>query len=216
MIKEKKQWNNKVAKYSLLASAALTVLNACGKDEEEPNDPDIIETDVVPDISVSSSINAVDVRVFDLNNDGTSDVNIGISNYSSVNGQYVTDINIAYVEGLNDTELLTQEETFTIAGAPFTDTVVSPITEGNTIGASQVIWDDYFAILGISGLYYNQNYTVGQFFGQDKYVGLRIPVAGNLHYAWLRLSLSADGTAVTVKEYAFRETPNTPINAGDK
>jgi hypothetical protein len=216
MIKEKKHWNNKVAKYSLLASAALTVLNACGKDEEEPNDPDIIETDVVPDIAISSSTNAVDVRVFDLNNDGTSDINIGISNYSGVYGQYVTDFNIAYVEGLNDTELLTQEETFTVAGASFTDTVVSPINEGNTIGASQVIWDDYFAILGLSGLYYNENVSVGQFFGQDKFVGLRIPVAGNLHYAWMRLSLSADGTAITVKEYAFRETPNTPINAGDK
>jgi hypothetical protein len=32
----------------------------------------------------------------------------------------------------------------------------------------------------------------------------------------MRLSLSNDGSTVTVKEYAYRETPFTPINAGDK
>lgn len=213
------QWNNKVAKYSLLASAALTMLNACGKDEEDPNDPDINETDINPDISLSAPINNFDVREFDLNNDGIMDVVVGIDNYS-YSYQLPTEINNSYVEGVNGTELLTQEETFTFNSIyygpiSYTEIVVKPLAEGNTIGPSQDIWDDY-GFLGISGVYYGQSVRVGQFLGQDKYVGLRIQTAGNTHYAWMRLSLSNDGSTVTVKEYAYRETPFTPINAGDK
>lgn len=205
-------WDKKLTKYSLLASAALTMLNACGKDEEEPNDPDISETDLIPDISLSSAINSVDARDFDLNNDGIMDLTVGIENFA----QYGSDINISYIEAQNGSELLTQEETFTEFPGPFTDTVITPIAEGNTIGPSQVIWNDYFTLLGTSGTYFNQNIAFGLFFGQDKYVGVRIPIAGNTHYAWMRLGLTNDGSSVTVKEYAYRETPFEPINAGDK
>ena len=220
MKKTKNQWNKKVAKYSLLASAALTMLNACGKDEEEPNDPDIIETDITPNLSLSAPSNDVDGREFDLNNDGIIDVTLGIYNYTS-NVQPLTDINSSYLEGVNGTEILTQEETFTFNsiyyGGPttYTEVVIKPMSKGSAIGASQVTWDD-FGNLGTAGEYYNQNIRVGQFLGQDKYVGFRIPVAGSTQYAWMRLSLSNDGSSVTVKEYAYRETPNTPINAGDK
>ena len=215
----KNQWNKKVAKYTLLASAALTMLNACGKDEEEPNDPDITETDINPDITLSPQINAADAREFDLNNDGVMDVSVGIENYT-YSGQPPSNFTYSGVEGMNGTELLTQEESF-IFNSPnygaitLTEDVVTPITEGSTISSSQVTWLDY-GILGGAGVYINENITLGQFFGQDKYLGLRIPVAGNIHYAWMRLGMSNDGTSVTVKEYAFRETPFTPINAGDK
>ena len=121
---------------------------------------------------------------------------------------------------MNGTELLTQEESFTFNSPNYgpitiTEDVVTPIAEGSTISSSQVTWLDY-GILGAAGIYNNENVTLGQFFGQDKYVGLRIPVAGNTHYAWKRLSFSNDGSSVTVKEYAYRETPFSPINAGDK
>lgn len=219
MTKTKNQWNKKVAKYSLLASAALTMLNACGKDEEEPNDPDINETDINPDITLSPQINAADAREFDLNNDGVMDVSVGIENYTYP-GQPPSNFTYSGVEGMNGTELLTQEESFTFNSPNYgpitiTEDVVTPIAEGSTISSSQVTWLDY-GILGAAGIYNNENVTLGQFFGQDKYVGLRIPVAGNTHYAWMRLSFSNDGSSVTVKEYAYRETPFSPINAGDK
>jgi hypothetical protein len=41
-------------------------------------------------------------------------------------------------------------------------------------------------------------------------------IAINLHFAWMQLSLSADGSNVVVKKHAYHTTPNTALNAGEE
>lgn len=52
----------------------------------------------------------------------------------------------------------------------------------------------------------------------DKYLGVRFTadVGGQetTHYAWVRLDVT-DATDIVVKDYAFEQTPDTPIEAGD-
>ena len=62
----------------------------------------------------------------------------------------------------------------------------------------------------------NMNNGTCPFLGQDKFVGVRIQAVGNTHYAWIRMSMSEDGTNVIVKEYAYHITPNAAITAGAK
>jgi hypothetical protein len=48
----------------------------------------------------------------------------------------------------------------------------------------------------------------------DKYLGLKFFVAGNAHYGWARLDVTAEGDVFTIKDYAFNATPATGLLAG--
>ena len=85
----------------------------------------------------------------------------------------------------------------------------------NTISSAQSVWLDD-AYLSGNGVIQNNPTQLGQFLGQDKFVGVRIQAVGNTHYAWIRMSMSEDGTNVIVKEYAYHITPNAAITAGAK
>lgn len=47
----------------------------------------------------------------------------------------------------------------------------------------------------------------------DKFIGLRFNIGGNTHYGWVRLDVS--GNSWVIKDYAYEDTPNTPIMAGN-
>jgi hypothetical protein len=49
----------------------------------------------------------------------------------------------------------------------------------------------------------------------DKYLGLRFQIAGNTHYGWARLDVSASGANWTLKDYAYNSVPGQVLNAGD-
>lgn len=49
---------------------------------------------------------------------------------------------------------------------------------------------------------------------QDKYVGLRIKLNNQWRYGWVRLSIPSDTSKIIVKDYAYNQSPDTPINAG--
>ena len=56
---------------------------------------------------------------------------------------------------------------------------------------------------------YSSNYT--SWAGDTAYVGLKIPYQENFHYGWLRLSVTEDGSAMTLLDYAYNQAPNSPI-----
>ena len=52
----------------------------------------------------------------------------------------------------------------------------------------------------------------------DKYLGVKFLISGNVHYGWIRVYVTgtADNYTVTYKDYAYENTPNTTILAGNK
>jgi hypothetical protein len=70
--------------------------------------------------------------------------------------------------------------------------------------------------LGIKGDVGGYNVNAGAFISSEGYVGVKFMAAGNTHYGWAKVSVSADGKSATISEAAFETVPNTAIEAGDK
>jgi hypothetical protein len=46
----------------------------------------------------------------------------------------------------------------------------------------------------------------------DKSIGVKFTVGANTHYGWVKLTVAADATTITVKEYGFNATPDASVN----
>lgn len=55
----------------------------------------------------------------------------------------------------------------------------------------------------------------GNFKGQAGFVGCRFDIGGNQHYGWIEAEVNNDVSEFTIKGYAYEETPNAAIIAGD-
>lgn len=60
---------------------------------------------------------------------------------------------------------------------------------------------------------YSTTYT--KWAGKTAYIGLKFTIAGKPRYGWMRISVSADGSNYTIKDYAWNQAPNGSIKAGD-
>lgn len=57
--------------------------------------------------------------------------------------------------------------------------------------------------------------TGGEFTGlDDVYLGARFTNSAAIHYGWVRLSVAADATTITIKDYAYNTVATDAINAG--
>lgn len=202
---------NKIAKYSLMAGAALSLLNSCKKDDDNDN-PNVEVTDVNPDISLTVPINDNLFQHFDLNGDGINDVSLVLINDTYTYYGYNFAKNTSFLSCANGAKVLGQVQTLSFNGYTYNYDVVTPLNAGNPISATQTAWLDV-ANLGSTGNIFGD---AGLFLGLDKYVGVRFQAAGNTHYAWIQLSLSTNGANVVVKKHAYHVTPNTTINAGEE
>lgn len=62
---------------------------------------------------------------------------------------------------------------------------------------------------------YNSEDSTGQWPGAiDMYIGFKFISGSNEHWGWMKASVAADASTVTLKEYAYEDDPNTPITAG--
>ncbi len=60
---------------------------------------------------------------------------------------------------------------------------------------------------------YSSTYT--KWAGKTAFVGLKFTLAGKPRYGWMRISVAADGSSYTIKDYAWNQAPNAGIKAGD-
>lgn len=49
----------------------------------------------------------------------------------------------------------------------------------------------------------------------EKFMGVRFKVGTKYHYGWVRLSINGDFRSMTIKDYAYEDTPETPITTED-
>ncbi|WP_040281203.1 T9SS type A sorting domain-containing protein [Psychroserpens damuponensis] len=60
-------------------------------------------------------------------------------------------------------------------------------------------------------------YTNSGFCGTtaDSYVGVAFDISGSTHYGWVRLEMGSSSSNFTVKDFAYEQTADASINAGD-
>ncbi|MEW7277002.1 GEVED domain-containing protein [Aquimarina sp. 2201CG1-2-11] len=51
--------------------------------------------------------------------------------------------------------------------------------------------------------------------GRTAYVGVRIRRSGRMHYGWIKIKVSSNGTQITVEEYGISGIPEADIRAGE-
>ena len=96
------------------------------------------------------------------------------------------------------------------------------LANGAAIGSAGAFYGGNGTVGNVQGTYLGAPinaaygpYSDGYFLGAEGYLGVRFDVAGAVHYGWVRVEMAADGTSMTIKDYAYNATASTNINAGD-
>jgi hypothetical protein len=186
-----KQFQKKLKSFSAMASTIIAAVNT--------GNAQVVYTDIVPDSTVNTNGGEYNL---DLNNDGTFDFkfNVTLNPGGSASAAYtkvgVTPLNSNGIAG-------------STAGAyvyPFA------MNNGDSINASLSF---NMGSNQSMGSYWGASYTYGNWTGvNDKYIGLKLDVAGVTRYGWARLDVDAHGTTFTIKDYAYETMPDTGIPAG--
>lgn len=163
----------------------------------------IIHTDIDPDSTSTmdaTSMSDFNICTIDFNNDGVKEFDFRWDEFSNMGMGWFFHMT---PDGTNAEYILkgTQMNAF---GARY----IEPLAQNVTIDAA-ANWgtDDYpEPLIGDDA---DPNF---QDLG-DRYVGVRFDLNGNTHYGWVLVSFDSNRT-LTIKEYAYEDQPNTPINAG--
>lgn len=168
------------------------------------------------DIRDTTLINNGDFFDIDLNNDGINDLSISLTKttYSSVStySSYYIKVNSVYASGSNSNDI-----NINVNSSSFYE--VAAFNSNQSINNSVNSWS-YYGLVGgyATGSFGGStiNVNVGQFPNQgDKFLGVRFNIGANTHFGWVRLDVSALSDTVTIKSFAYENTSNTPILAGD-
>jgi hypothetical protein len=91
---------------------------------------------------------------------------------------------------------------------------VLALTKGSKIGSSKNFGSYVVSSLGPNMVFSGLGNWVNV---KDRYVGLRFQLSDGTHYGWARFSVQVTGKKIiaTFTGYAYEETANTPIIAGD-
>ncbi len=87
------------------------------------------------------------------------------------------------------------------------------------IEADQIISDDSNWVNGgkYPDLHEVRSSTYTPWMGKTAYVGFQLEMyPGKTNYGWLRIRVNAEGSEITVLDYAYSTKPNGPIKAGSK
>ncbi|MBL7882690.1 MAG: T9SS type A sorting domain-containing protein [Bacteroidia bacterium] len=190
--------NKKLKSYSALAGTLIAAGSTA--------DAQIVYTNVNPDVTLTLAGTAT--YNLDLDNGGVIDFILATgSDTYMYNGTFPVPYNYAIV-----------------APNPVTTNAISGDADNNAIAHSlndpidnNLTWNDQ----SVSPIQYLGvtipliSYTVGNFPGTtDKYIGFKFDLAGQTHYGWARVDVSALSNQIVLKDYAYDATPNTPIPAG--
>jgi hypothetical protein len=124
-----------------------------------------------------------------------------------------------YIQSTNSTSLGTNTNTLTYP-------IVDGLVTGVQVDASQSMWANtsslnYSGFIGYgfltsfwgaySGVYSN---GYGDFFGQEKYIGVSFYIGTDQHYGWIRVSLGDYIDPMTIIDWAYESTPGDSIITG--
>ncbi|MEO5571057.1 MAG: T9SS type A sorting domain-containing protein [Bacteroidia bacterium] len=184
--------------YALLIISVLFIVTAKAQ---------IVYTDVNPDSTITTgSSYTIKIYNLDLNNDGTVDFNI--LTYHTPGGFYVYPRFYVKVTPLNANEVLDDS----LSGS-----VYYPGALGlNSFIETNLLWSNtsnqilYYSLAAYQWGFWSLN--------TDGYLGLKVIVASDTLYGWVRLSIkknNASSISFKIKDYAYNSIPNQPILAGE-
>jgi hypothetical protein len=185
--------------YALAASAAGVGMLAL----TQPAEAEIVYT------QVHHVINANQTYKLDLNQDGTPDFELKnvFHTFSGASAGYVQ-----VVPGRNANEIWA-------ANAPGCGTLLScaaALRKGDSVGPRGAFHPEFpqGERMAQSDIH---SYRSGSWLNvTNRYLGLKFVIAGQTHYGWARLTVTAQRFVftVTLTGYAYETTPNTPILTG--
>ncbi len=200
---KKDSLEKKIAAYVTLAAAYLAA---------HPVDADaqILYTNVNPDVHLVNST----FFNLDLNNDGIVDFHLHGDNGQFNNGGSSGSAGFsgsAYIDALSSNEI--------IGIPPVMLNALDTISQNNNWGQSNLLVNDYFHQswgYTISGSWVNSSSTTSGNWqtADNNYLGLKIKVGIDIYYGWARLSGNGYNGFI-IKDYAFFNSPNHPILAGE-
>ncbi|NRR93276.1 T9SS type A sorting domain-containing protein [Winogradskyella undariae] len=143
-----------------------------------------------------------DIFQLDIDNNGTNDFQI-----NSESG-YFSSVNL-FIEPLTASNEVLGSGGSTYA-YPFA------LSNGAAISSGANSWYNNGFTSGFQSLNYG-SCSFGNWCSiTDGYLGLRFNISGNTHYGWARLDIDGGGSVWTVKDFAYHDTPDTPITAGQQ
>ncbi|MFM7668754.1 MAG: T9SS type A sorting domain-containing protein [Bacteroidota bacterium] len=159
-------------------------------------------TDVNPDVVVDS----LNPYQLDFNNDQQPDIAFAVQHLEGATSSFTYVGALAYAFPFAG-QVVTTADTVT-AATPLNCGV--PVSSASIFGSGSYGNFGYAALINGSIPFSSQGTP---FLGAtDKSVGVKFTVGANTHYGWVKLSVAADATTITVKEYGFNATPNASVN----
>lgn len=204
---DKKLLTKRLKQYAALAASAIAT--------------DASAQIVYTNISDTTLVNNGDYFDISLNNDGIMEARLTMTKsiYSYTSYSIYIKVDMAKVQPLNSADVnMSFSATSTYSTSSFG--IAMALSNNQTINNSLNAWSNTSAYLGgyadIRTASTSYTTSIGQFPGAgDKYLGVKFVIGTNVHYGWVRLDMSSLSDSLTIKDYAYHSTPNTPIAAGD-
>lgn len=210
---KKNTLESRLKKYTALAGGITVAVAGTGQ---------VIYTDINPD---SVNVDHLDVTLIDFDGDGSDDFTL-IKFIQSTSGTFAYGSGVVSY-GVNTEGAVGVAGTGANSGWMASGTSASAglanVTAGAAIGGTGAFNTSQGTLGFVQGVTYGAPFSAynttnigGNFVNTtDAYIGVKFDIAGAAHYGWVRVDLSADGTTLTVKDYAYEATAGTAINAGD-
>lgn len=205
--------NLKIKRYAALATGVTAAAGASAQ---------VTYTDINPDVVLTPSGTAQ--YLLNLDGDAVTDMGFAVAS-GSVTGIYTYGtMQIPYTVSYDAGVALFGTAAPATNGwmAASSNAEPSNIPNGNAIGAAGNFYQAQGFIGNVQSTYLGAPvngqygpYSDGYFLGTEGYVGIRFDISGSTHYGWARVEMAANGTSMTIKDYAYDATPNTAIAAGD-
>lgn len=197
-MKKNSTLQQKLKAYSAVAGAVTAAAAVTGDANAQ-----VIYTDVSPDAFVDSTTTGNAIPI-DLNNDATVDFSV-VFQFGTYSGY---DYNYCFAYSLTPT---TNQIDTAAVGYSSAHALNDNINASLLWYSGQGTYSTHLLAVSLPAVAFNIGNWVGV---TDQYLGVKFAIGANTHYGWVRMTIPGNSESITVKDFAYNATPNTPILAG--
>lgn len=163
----------------------------------------ILYTDLNPDVVFNVAAESFNNLRMDMDGDSQDDIRLDCYNYPSFG---LWNLGFFQIDTANPKMEIVYDNS--LPQSPIGDYYVLQLSQGDAINSSSNYSSDYPQV----GDVYNSNFNGAT----SKYIGFRLKSGSDYKYGWMLVELTGSSDLTfTLKEYAYQNTVNTAINAGE-